>query len=639
MNEMATGVVTALGKKRGFLALLGFSTSIVYLLLGQHQTSEHLLSASAFLGFAAFQLLLALMTLFAPSRRIFAVGLVGNGVLLLGSLAAHIVGLPIGAHPLTPQIVGSAELSIFIMESLAIMFYFRLVQSTKSEKPGGRLRVAFVSGLSLLVVYGLTSMGITSVFAKHPEAMNMSAPVPPGQQPVSVTSLREAPGNQPIKNITLVAEAVTIDGHTWWTYNGMIPGPEIRVKQGDRLRVTFTNRLPVMTTVHWHGIRLPNAEDGVAGITQDAIKPGDTYTYEFVAKDAGTFMYHSHQDTFVQMLKGLYGALIVESASPPDVDHDRAIILHETPGDNAIGPGMNGYLKLGVKQAPAFNGITDDLHIEAKPGEVVRLRLIGAVQGEADGFPNYMIAAPREVVLVGAPFQVWAIDGNNINEPQRISAQRIPLGIGQRYDLVFKMPESGEVRLIDTRGRNTVTIGLGSTPQTANLRNLPTFDITTYGKPGPDPVLSVKNGQFDVSYPMILGFHSGVRDDRLQLVHTINGQDAPMMTQYLIKQGQVVRFHIVNQTEEFHVMHLHGHSFSVVMHRGKALEGSPIYIDSLLVAPHEDWDIAFVADNPGLWMVHCHVLVHAAFGMSAMASYEGITTPYDIGTTSGNKPE
>ncbi len=112
-----------------------------------------------------------------------------------------------------------------------------------------------------------------------------------------------------------------------------------------------------------------------------------------------------------------------------------------------------------------------------------------------------------------------------------------------------------------------------------------------------------------------------------------------MMAQYAVKQGQLVHFHITNQTEEYHVMHLHGHSFSVELHNGKALQGSPIHLDSLLVAPDENWDIAFVADNPGLWMLHCHVLVHAAFGMSAMVSYEGVTTPYAIGTASGNKPE
>ncbi len=639
MSQMTSGFVKALGKRREFVALLGFGVSAVYLVLGQHQSPEYLVGASVFLIFAAFQLLLALITLFAPSRRIFVVGFIGNLLLLVGGIASHAIGLPFGAHPLTPEILGAAELSVFIMEILEVIFYFRLARSTRVERQSGFVRVVLVSAISLLLVYGLTNLGISSAFADYPDAMNMSGPVPAGQQAVSVTSLTEAPGNQPIKNITLVAEPAVINGHTLWTFNGMVPGPEIRVKQGDRVRVTLTNHLPVSTTIHWHGIRLPNAEDGVAGVTQDAVKPGDTYTYEFVVKDAGTFLYHSHQDTFVQMLKGMFGALIVEPADAPAVDHDYAIVLHEDPGDNYIGPGMNGYLRLGIKQAAAFNGQTGNLHFDAKPGEKVRLRLIGAIEGEADGFPNYMIAAPREVVLLGTPYQVVAIDGNDLNEPQLIDAQRIPLGIGQRYDLVFTMPDSGGVRLMDTRGRNTITLGSGATPQMPAIGNLPVFDITTYGKPAPDPVLTVKNAQFDVSYPMILGFHSGVRDDKMELVHTINGQDAPMMTQYVVKHGQVVHFHIVNQTEEFHIIHLHGHSFTVVMHDGKPLTGSPIYIDSLLVAPFENWDIAFVADNPGLWMIHCHVLVHAAFGMSAMVSYEGVTTPYDIGTASGNKPE
>ncbi len=639
MSQMTSEFMTALGKLRELLALLGLGASAVYLALAQHQLPEYLLIASAFLVFGAFQLLVALITLFAPSRRIFAVGLVGNLTLLITGIGSHILGLPLGAHPTTPQVLGSAELSVFIMEILQVIFYFHLGRSTNVERKSGIVRIVLVSALSLLLVYALASLGITSVFADYPDAMNMSAPVPAGQQPVSVTSLTEAPGTQPVKNISLVAEPATVNGHTLWTYNGTIPGPEIRVKQGDRLRVTLTNHLPVATTIHWHGIRLPNAEDGVAGVTQDAVKPGETYTYEFIAKDAGTFMYHSHQDTFVQMLKGLYGALIVEPATPPAVDHDYAIILHEDPGDNAFGPGMTGYLKLGTKETLAFNGQTGDLHLDAKPGEKVRLRLIGAVEGEADGFPNYMIAAPREVVLLGAPYQVWAIDGNDINEPQQIGPQRIPLGIGQRYDLVFTMPDAGEVRLIDTRGPNTITLGNGAAPQMPTTSALSAFDITSYGKPAPDPVLAVKNGQYDVSYPMILGFRAGVRDDKMELVHTINGQEAPMMTQYIVKQGQVVHFHIVNQTEEFHVIHLHGHSFSVVMHGGKPIQGSPILMDSLLVARFEEWDIAFVADNPGLWMVHCHVLVHAAFGMSAMVSYEGVTTPYDVGTISGNKPE
>lgn len=112
-----------------------------------------------------------------------------------------------------------------------------------------------------------------------------------------------------------------------------------------------------------------------------------------------------------------------------------------------------------------------------------------------------------------------------------------------------------------------------------------------------------------------------------------------MGVQYVVRPGQIVRLHIDNTTDELHTMHLHGHHFSVLAHSAQSLRGSPVHLDSLLVEPQENWDIAFVADNPGLWMFHCHVLLHATFGMSAMVVYEGVTTSYEVGRRSGNKPE
>lgn len=157
------------------------------------------------------------------------------------------------------------------------------------------------------------------------------------------------------------------------------------------------------------------------------------------------------------------------------------------------------------------------------------------------------------------------------------------------------------------------------------------------GSPTPDPITA--SGRFDVTYPVILGNHFGFRGGRLELVHTINDQDSPMGPQYVVRQGQLVRLHINNMTDEIHTMHLHGHHFSVLTRNGQPLRGSPVRLDSLLVEPHESWDVAFVANNPGLWMFHCHVLVHAEFGMSGMVVYQGVVTPYEIGSRSSNKPE
>src|SRR5690606_27740948 len=109
-----------------------------------------------------------------------------------------------------------------------------------------------------------------------------------------------------------------------WTYNGTVPGPVIRVTEGDRVRVVLKNELPEPTTIHWHGVEVPNAMDGVPGVTQDPVLPGATFTYEFVAKPAGTFMYHSHFESDTQVMLGLYAPFLIDpampEANPPDVD-------------------------------------------------------------------------------------------------------------------------------------------------------------------------------------------------------------------------------------------------------------------------------------------------------------------------------
>ena len=115
--------------------------------------------------------------------------------------------------------------------------------------------------------------------------------------------------------------------------------------------------------------------------------------------------------------------------------------------------------------------------------------------------------------------------------------------------------------------------------------------------------------------------------------------DLPGHAAGIVRQDHYVRFRFVNDTDEYYSIHLHGHVYSVIGKNGRSISGSPVHLDSILVGPHERWEGAFLADNPGLWMLHCHVLVHAAFGLSTMVSYEGIATPYVIGSKSGNFPE
>jgi FtsP/CotA-like multicopper oxidase with cupredoxin domain len=404
------------------------------------------------------------------------------------------------------------------------------------------------------------------------------------------------------------------------------------VTVGDRLHVTLVNHLPVSTTIHWHGVPdLPNADDGVAGITQEAVAPGHTMDYDFVLTQPGTYWYHSHQDTGTQLSLGLFGALVVEPKGGPTETRDDTVVLH-TPV-SGTGVAMNG---------------TTDLRLAASPGDTVRLRLIDAVVPGMDGTPE----AP---VLLGAPYRVVALDGRPLDGPGLLGPERLPMGMGQRVDLVFTMPAGHAVRLVDTEEygsvtpiqqlftagqtpvKGTVTIGSGEPPVAVNdPSRLPLFDLTTYGTPAADPIAA---GPFDLTAPIVLAEQPGFHDGTIQLVHTINGKASPAVPSITVHEGEVVRLHIVNDTGEYHPMHLHGHTMSVIGRDGTPLQGSPVHLDTILIGPHQTWDVAFLADNPGIWMFHCHVLLHAAMGMMMTINYAGVTTPYTMGSRSGNIPE
>jgi FtsP/CotA-like multicopper oxidase with cupredoxin domain len=181
-----------------------------------------------------------------------------------------------------------------------------------------------------------------------------------------------------------------------------------------------------------------------------------------------------------------------------------------------------------------------------------------------------------------------------------------------------------------------VTIGEGTAPAAIDTARLPSFDPTRYGVPAADPVAAAR---VDATFPVVVTDAPGFHDGRVELVHRINGAASPEVPPITVHEGQVVRLHIVNDTAEYHPMHLHGHTMSVLSRDGVALQGSPVHLDTILMGPHETWDVVFLADNPGIWMFHCHVLLHAAFGLTMTVNYAGYSTPYEMGTRSGNVPE
>ena len=221
-----------------------------------------------------------------------------------------------------------------------------------------------------------------------------------------------------------------------WAYNGIVPGPQIRVRNGERVRVRFTNRLPDETTVHWHGIGVPNSEDGVPDVTQEAIAPGKSYTYEFTARPAGdpdgggTFLYHSHVDEDRQMSVGLAGTFVIDppGGSAP-VAVDRTMVISELTADAQSGR-TRGVMEM-EGMFPNFftiNGksFPDTQTVKVKAGERVRLRIVNAGQ----------LAHPMH--LHGTAFRVVARDGH----PVRGEGLRdtVLLASGERADVEFTMP-------------------------------------------------------------------------------------------------------------------------------------------------------------------------------------------------------
>lgn len=254
---------------------------------------------------------------------------------------------------------------------------------------------------------------------------------------------RQAGGTGQLREFTLTAEpvrwqiqpGVVIDG---WGYNGQIPGPTFHVTEGDTVRVHLINHLPEPTTIHWHGIDVPTGMDGVPGLSQDAVEPGDSFSYEFVANTPGTRMYHSHTDTDAQIQLGLFGAFIIDPRAPEPVqyDHDYTYILTEksldfTPnvaaGNADILHRDAGNGRGGALQADLFlmNGRAGEAidPMTISPGGRVRIRLInlGNLQ--------------HAMHLHGQSFRIIATDGNPVPKGFQFVKDTVLIGPGERYDL------------------------------------------------------------------------------------------------------------------------------------------------------------------------------------------------------------
>ncbi len=257
--------------------------------------------------------------------------------------------------------------------------------------------------------------------------------------------------NSGIKEFTLTAEPIRWqyqNGKTIvaWAYNGQIPGPEIRVREGDKVRIKFTNKLPKATTVHWHGLDVPNSMDGVPGVTQEAIQPGASFTYEFTATPAGTRFYHTHgsgmSDEAQQSDMGLSGAFIVEPANYQKTDKEFTVLLDDwQKGQGSFNTAMQD-MKMddaGMSMNMNYNLFTmnglaypDTKPMNIKQGDKVRIRLI-----------NASASTTHPMHLHGQQFKVVATDGNPVPEAAQLTKNTITLNPGETYDIEFAANNPG----------------------------------------------------------------------------------------------------------------------------------------------------------------------------------------------------
>lgn len=448
-----------------------------------------------------------------------------------------------------------------------------------------------------------------------------------------------------------------------WTYDGKLPGPEIRVKEGERLRITLKNNLPDETSIHWHGIhqRGTNNMDGVPGLTQLPIPAGGGMVYEFTADRPGTYFYHSHSGLDIE--RGLYAPLIVEPKNEPlSYDHEHMLVLD----DWLDGSPDLAYEQLKQGISPA-DGLPKGSSQTSRRGGPRGMRPKGGAKGHKGGpmggggqgfcrnsdinYSTYLIngrapeAAPeftvkrgdrvrfRVINAAGATVFRLAIGGHKLTvthadgfpvHPVEVSA--LEISPGERYDILITANNPGAWPIAAVSSGEPERAARATLRYTDALASSPPPLGFTPGELNgklldPGDLISPES----LDFPLLadrpdriidLAFRQGRSYDWKLLGK--NGAHGP----FEIHAGERVRVRMTSgmMSRMWHPMHLHGHSFRVITgHRNR----NPAVKDTVLVKPtmHGRSEFEFLADNPGEWLFHCHHAYHLEAGMACVFKY------------------
>lgn len=444
--------------------------------------------------------------------------------------------------------------------------------------------------------------------------------------------------------------------------NGSIPGPTLRFTEGDEAVIRVRNELDrEETSVHWHGLLLPNAMDGVPYTTTPPIKSGESHTFKFTLRHSGTYWYHSH--TGLQEQRGVFGSIVVlpKGGDTVKTNHDHVLVLSDWTNRNPntiMRSLMSGYdydaIKKGNKQSilgaaragslgeyfqreweriPPMD--LSDVYFDAflingkatstiagKPGEKVRLRLINA--GAATYFYVNSSAGPMTIVAADGP----AVEPVKVGE--------LLMGIAETYDVVVTVPPSGsyEIRATAQDGSGHASVWIGSgTPHPApdipkaNLYKMDYMlagafealgDAPSDGRPLPPyrKLRAPRNTTLPANAPR-REITLRLTGDMERYIWSINNKTLTEDSTIRVKKGEILTFQLVNDTMMHHPIHLHGHFFRLINGHG---ERSPLK-HTVDVPPMGKRTIEFEANDAGDWFFHCHLLYHMEAGMARVITY------------------
>jgi len=391
-----------------------------------------------------------------------------------------------------------------------------------------------------------------------------------------------------------------------WSYGGIIPGTPIIVKKGDLVTINGINKLPVATNIHWHGLTVPNDQDGPSRV----LKPGKAFKYSFKALDTGTYWYHSHHSPVLEQVDlGLSGAFIVKAPEDKYYSGDHILVLDDwyldSQGKRLEGTSRGNMERYG--NVETVNGKTGTAikSILFKAGELHKLRFI-----------NASTAAFHKLKITGHRFRVTHTDGHPLVQPY--STNTIILAPGERIDV--ELAATGQVgkKYFIQSDRSSlgmkvpIVYGVGKVPPLKSPFTPPKSKIPAgIEKKKPDFVLEL-NSTMDMSDGHQRNMGSMTR-------WTINGKSHPNTTPLKIKVGQTVKIRFWNKDTQMghgmdHPMHLHGGYFVIVSQNGKK-PAREMWKDTVNVPPGEYVDVAFTMSYPGKWLLHCHILDHEDGGL------------------------